>query len=421
MRRFAGYVLLVCAAVLPAQQVSEEEQQHLQNLVREGSGSAADMVRAFEAHLAQYPDSPRKQELLRALAKGALQTRDQARIAKYGQAALASEPDNIVLLEAVCQALVTEPTPEKARAALKWAVQLESAVRESAKELPDAPADRARHKDETDRMLGRALLYQAIARGTLGEPEEAEALARKSFDTFPSGEAAAELGKQLARLGRVDEAVRAYADAFSMPDGEAAEADRAAIRRRMGELYQKAYDSEKGLGDVVLRAYDRTSALLAERKLALKQVDPNLGLTNPLEFTLTGLDGDRLELQSLLGKVVVMDFWATWCGPCRVQHPLYEKVKERFKQRSDVVFLAVNTDEDRSVVKPFLDELGWSKRVYFEDGLGRALRVSSIPTTVVFGKDGSIVSRMNGFDPDRFVDMLTDRIRGALGGAKEGE
>jgi thiol-disulfide isomerase/thioredoxin len=421
MRRFVGYVLLVCASVVTAQQMSEKEQQQLQNRMRQGSGSAADMVRALEAHLSEYPDSPRKQELLRALAKGAIQTRDQARIAKYGEAVLAGEPDDVALLDAVCRALVLERTAEKAQSALKWAQQLEAVVREAAKELPDAPAEQARHKDEADRMLGRALLYQAIANGTLGRAEAAESLARKSFGTFPSGEPAAELGKQLARLGRVDEAVSAYADAFTISDGQATEQDRLAIRRRMGELYQKAYGSEKGLGDVVLRAYDRTSALLAERKLALQQYDPNLGLTNPMEFTLTGLDGDRLQLQSLKGKVVVMDFWATWCGPCRVQHPLYEEVKKRFKQRSDVVFLAVSTDEDRNVVKPFLEELGWSKRVYFEDGLGKALRVSSIPTTVVFGKDGSIVSRMNGFDPDRFVDMLTEQIRAALSGGKEGE
>jgi thiol-disulfide isomerase/thioredoxin len=133
-----------------------------------------------------------------------------------------------------------------------------------------------------------------------------------------------------------------------------------------------------------------------------------------MEFTLTSATGEKLSLSSLLGKAVVMDFWATSCGPCRAQHPLYEEVKKRFADQKDVVFLAINTDEERDLVKPFLVERGWSQQVYYEDGLSKILRVSSIPTTVVIGRSGLIVSRMNGFDPPRFADMLTDRIKDAL-------
>jgi thiol-disulfide isomerase/thioredoxin len=119
-------------------------------------------------------------------------------------------------------------------------------------------------------------------------------------------------------------------------------------------------------------------------------------------------------LSSLRGKVIVMDFWATWCGPCRVQHPLYEQVKVKFKDRTDVVFLAIDTDENRALVKPFLEQSNWNKKVYFDDGLGQLLQVTSIPTTVVFNKKGEVASRMNGFAPESFVDMLTARIHEAL-------
>ncbi len=110
----------------------------------------------------------------------------------------------------------------------------------------------------------------------------------------------------------------------------------------------------------------------------------------------------------------MMDFWATWCGPCRAQHPLYEEVKKKFAGNQNVVFVAVNSDEDPSLVKPFLESNSWSKKVYFEDGLSGLLKVNSLPATLIFDKEGKLYSRMNGFVPERFVDMLSERIQEAL-------
>jgi thiol-disulfide isomerase/thioredoxin len=179
----------------------------------------------------------------------------------------------------------------------------------------------------------------------------------------------------------------------------------------MGELYMKAKGSETGLGDLILESYDRTTALVAERETRFQKMDPNSGLSNPMEFTISGVNGEKLNLASLRGKVLVLDFWATWCGPCRVQYPLYEEVKKKFADRPDVVFLAISTDENRSAVKPFLEQNQWNKNVYFEDGLSSVLKVGSIPTTMIVNRKGEIVSRMNGFVPERFVEMLTERIR----------
>ena len=121
---------------------------------------------------------------------------------------------------------------------------------------------------------------------------------------------------------------------------------------------------------------------------------------------------DELVLKS--ANPVLVDFWATWCRPCRAQHPLYDLVKKRFGDTTDVVFLSIDADDDRAAVEPFLAEVNWTAPVYFEDGLSRALKVTSIPTTVVIDRTGKIFSRMNGFIPERFVEMLTGRIRDAL-------
>jgi thiol-disulfide isomerase/thioredoxin len=132
------------------------------------------------------------------------------------------------------------------------------------------------------------------------------------------------------------------------------------------------------------------------------------------EFELKDADGKTVRLSDYKGRVVLLDFWATWCGPCRAQHPLYEEVKQRFRMNSDVAFVSVNTDENRALVAPFVKDQKWSQSIYFEDGLVRRLDIKSIPTTIVLNRHGEIVSRLNGFVPDRFVDMLSDRIQEAL-------
>ena len=187
------------------------------------------------------------------------------------------------------------------------------------------------------------------------------------------------------------------------------------IARNWATSTAKLYGSEKGLGDIILEAYDRTTGMLAARRLRLNQNDPNAQATSVVDFTISGVDGAKLPIASLKGKAVVFDFWATWCGPCRAQHPLYEQVKQRFHDSPDVVFLSIATDEERELVPPFLNENHWpAQHVYYEDGLARVLAITSIPTTIVLNRSGEVFSRMNGFVPERFVDTLTDRIKDAL-------
>src|SRR5260370_4772175 len=170
----------------------------------------------------------------------------------------------------------------------------------------------------------------------------------------------------------------------------------------MGELYTKAKGSEKGLGDLILDAYDRTSAAMAARKSKLGLADPNTQASKVLDFTLTGVQGDELQLASLQGKAVVFDFRVTLCGPCRAQHPLYEQVKQKYRFSAEVVFVSVDTDEDHALVAPFLKQHKWSQAVYFEDGLTRKLEISSIPTTIVVNRPGETISPITAFLPTPF-------------------
>ncbi len=420
--RFPHYVAaLLCVSALTwasgqnSKPAAPNEEDSLRDALSDAGGSSVDFIRALERHLAKFPNTEHRADIERAILKAAMEANDEVRIVEYGERVLARESTELKVLERVIRALLAFNDKTRAARALTYAKRYEDGVRDFEKDQPGSRTSLARWREDIDRGYGRAFMLEARALGTLGRMEEALATARKAYGVYPCSDAAREVARLLERAGKDEEAIRYYAEAFSIPDSRARDADRASDRIRMGTLYRRLKGSEAGLGDLVLEAYDHATQLTKERELRLRQLDPNARLTNPMDFTLTGLQGDKLPLSSLKGKVVVMDFWATWCGPCKVQHGLYEQVKQNFKNRYDVVFLSINTDDERDGVADFLAEHKWDKKVYFEDGLSSALRIESIPTSILINRRGDIESRMNGFVPDRFVAQLTQRIRQALG------
>jgi thiol-disulfide isomerase/thioredoxin len=399
---------LVLSAGVWAQDPGFEEQQSLMQALTDGASSAVDTIRALEAHLARFPQSAQRGEVEQALAKAALEASDWDRLVKYGEPLLQRIPDDLLLLDRVAYALLTRETKENADRAYRYARALEDLL----DRIHVEPGrDAARRQEERDRALSRSLLYQSRARSITQEPEEAVRLAARAFATYPSEEAAREWAEALYAAGRHDDAILRLAEAFAIPDGRTSDAARLKTRLLLGRWYEAKHGSEQGLGEVILAAYDRMSRLMEGRQKMLLALDPNVSARSALEFHLTGLDGKRFPLSTLKGRVVVMDFWATWCVPCRVQHPLYEILKQRFPPESGVVFLNVNADEERAVVEPFLEEQRWDKAsVYYEDGLARLLNVTQIPATIVFDREGNLASRMDGFNPENFVEQMTARI-----------
>jgi thiol-disulfide isomerase/thioredoxin len=384
--------------------------------VNEGT-SPVDLIRSLEAHLAKYPNTLQRAELERTLAKAAIDSNDVPRIVKYGEAVVATAPDDFQLLDRLAYAFLVLGGTESARGqeyaakAYKYASAFEDLV----DKMPVATGRDAVHQqDDQERAIARALMYQARARTIQNDTPDALRLVSRAFSAYPGEESAREWAEVLIRAGRPADAIEHLADAFVIPDPYATDDKRQGDRLLLGELYAKQHGSEKGLGDLVLAAYDRVSTMVETRRKKLLALDPNSSLADPMEFTVTGLDGKKLQLTSLKGKLLIMDFWATWCVPCRVQHPLYETLRERFGSRGDVAFLEMNADDDRSVVEPFLTAEKWDKAVYFEDGLARVLNVMNIPTTILIDKSGRLASRMDGFDPSTFLDQMTGRIEALL-------
>lgn len=411
--RAALAALLMLAPVLAQENARESEDQQLQTALGEAGSSPADYARALEDHLRKFPQTERRAEIERVLAQAAMDLNDRRRLLRYGIPAVERGSQDARLLEFVTRALLDGEDKASAEQALGYARRLQKALEAARQELnEDSPMrGRGRRAADLESRLARAHLFEARALGQLGRIQEAQAAAAAAWEQEATAEAARERARWLEKTGPAGALLEALADAFVAGGEEPGSPRRTAGRERLAEAARAA---GADLGAALLAADERAAARAAGRRERLLAIDPNAFAAAVDEFTLSALEGPPLKLASLKGKVAVLDFWATWCGPCRAQHPLYEEVKRRFAGRGDVVFVAVNTDEEREAVEPFLERNGWSRKVYFEDGLGAHLRVSSIPSTVILGRSGRVFSRMNGFIPDRFVDMLTERIRQAL-------
>ncbi|MCR4415188.1 MAG: redoxin domain-containing protein, partial [Thermoguttaceae bacterium] len=128
------------------------------------------------------------------------------------------------------------------------------------------------------------------------------------------------------------------------------------------------------------------------------------------EFSFTGPDGKPIEPKSLRGKVVVLDFWATWCGPCRVKLPLVEKVYAKYKGHEKVAFVAVSVDRPETPDKDLqsvFSELNVTLPVARDpqQDAGKKFFVEAIPASCILGPDGVVQDFQAGFRPTHDTDL----------------
>jgi len=398
----------------PANPVAE--QTELNQAVNEANGSAVDVTRALEQHLLKYPNSARRAEMEATLYKNATDANDTPRIVLYGEKLLLGKPDNeLEVLDRVIRALEVPGDEEAAKKAMGYVIRYEAAVKDQRERPPEGHTTVAQWADLADRAFARVSILHARAIGTLGNSGEALTNADHSWLAFPSSEAAHERARWLVKLGRDSEAIDRYAEAVMIEDPRALFSDRDRDRKQATDLYVKLHGSDQGLGDLFLKAWDRTAQAMDDRLARYRAMDRNYGLTDAFEYVLpsganASPDAAPLDMTKLKGKTVVIDFWATWCVPCLGQHPLIAEVKQKYASDGDVVFLSLDADDDHSLVAPFLKAQKWDERVYLEGGLAGLMTVASLPTVMVLDPAGKLFSRMTGFIPNEFERMLSTRI-----------
>lgn len=190
-----------------------------------------------------------------------------------------------------------------------------------------------------------------------------------------------------------------------------------AVLRQAAALKSAPPDVHYNLG-VVLMQQNRDADGAAELKEFLKIAPdaPNAEevrkmIDNPRrarepfapDFSVTTVDGEYISLDDLHGKVVLLDFWGTWCGPCVASVPGLRELNKKYGKDNSFVMISVSSDGDADKWKGFIEKekMVWAQYLDSERKMQRAFRVNAFPTYIVLDFDGVIRYRSTGNNPDK--------------------
>ena len=139
------------------------------------------------------------------------------------------------------------------------------------------------------------------------------------------------------------------------------------------------------------------------------------GVAPAPEFALPARSGATVSLRALRGQVVLINFWATWCGPCRKEMPLLEQIQRKYAPLG-FTMLGVNVEEDTRLMDTFLKDVPVTFPILLDpaNGVSKLYNVSAMPSTVIVDRKGNVRFIHQGYKPGdegKYQDMIRQLIR----------
>ena len=407
-----------CAAQRPASQASNpgsskdrplakppSPDEELQRALGDAGSDRAALLRNLEGFLKKYPDYSNRTGIYRALVEASLQLKDNARAADYSERMVSLNPNDISILLLAIELLERQEDQAGFRRALSYSTRILDLVERA------SPSERSARVSleqwEQQKKSDRANSH--FLRGDLYFKLKDYDAARKdletSYEIFPTAGAAQRLGETAELQKDLNSAIQEYARAFALAEGKSGTVSGEEIRKKIGNVWRLAHGSEIGLGEYLLNTYDAVTRPVSKKSVL------NDGVKEFSAFMLRkASNGAPYSLKDTKGKVVVLNFWTTWCGPCHALEPLFAHVAADFHDQAGALFLSANCDEDETLVAPYLQKGKAATEVVLADGLDRLFSVNSFPTVIVIDRQGKIAFRSDGFQPDTFERNLSSAV-----------
>lgn len=149
-------------------------------------------------------------------------------------------------------------------------------------------------------------------------------------------------------------------------------------------------------------------------KAEIKKESDTNNVTYNAEFDFTTAAGTRATIASLKGKVVFINFWASWCPPCRAEMPSLNNLYKKLQNDDRFIFLFLNEDENKSNALHYLKKNNFALPLYSRSGaIPAEIFSGTLPTTIVLNKEGTVVLRHEGmanYNTDAFIKQLNELL-----------
>jgi thiol-disulfide isomerase/thioredoxin len=196
--------------------------------------------------------------------------------------------------------------------------------------------------------------------------------------------------------------------------------EKAEYNSKIVDLFKKAYVEKTGnvkkAEEIIIAAQKKAGTYRQEEIAKTLIPDPRPAP----DFTLSTLNGEEISMSSLRGKFVIVDFWATWCGPCKASFPYLQKFWEQHQNNPDITVLAINCREQKqgkeriNTIKKFFRNHKYTFPVLLDKNDNKtmeAFEVPSLPTKYFIGPDGKIYFIERGFYGPGMVNDMNIRLK----------